>query len=148
MKKLKGFSIVEVIILIAIVVIIVFVAMPKFNMLIRRSNEGMTRGNLASLRSAISIYYGENDGNFPGNNIAEVLVNDEGKYIDSIPFAYCPPYHHRNNVILTGIDFPTESANTGGWGYKDSDNGTGRNWGEIWINCTHTDSRGIIFSEY
>jgi prepilin-type N-terminal cleavage/methylation domain-containing protein len=144
--KFKGFSLVEIIIAVMIIAIIALVAVPKTLDLVRKSQEGATKGNLGALRSAIALYYANNDGAFPEGNIADVLVKDG--YIKEIPYAYCPPYHAKNNTIITVVDDTLEAGDTGGWAYKSTDTDGNRQWGEIWVNCTHEDSRQKTWSQY
>ena len=61
-KKKKGFTLIELMIVVAIIGILAAIAIPKFADLIRKSNEGATKGNLGSVRSALSIYFADNDG--------------------------------------------------------------------------------------
>ena len=65
MEKTKGFTLIELMIVVAIIGILSAIAIPKFADLIRKSNEGATKGNLGAVRSAITIYYGTNAGLFP-----------------------------------------------------------------------------------
>lgn len=138
----KGFSFVEILIAIAVILIVTVILYPKFIDIIRKSHEAKTRANLAALRSAIAIYYGENEGSFPGEDIAEILVSEDGKYIKYIPEVYCPPYHNITNEITTK---PT--GDSGKWAYqaKDSED---RQWGELWIDCNHTDTKGVVWNTY
>ena len=57
-KLKKGFTLLELMIVVAIVGLLAAVAIPKYGDLLEKANLGATLGNLASLRSAVSIYYG------------------------------------------------------------------------------------------
>ena len=51
-KANKGFTLIELMIVVAIIGILAAIAIPKFADLIRKSNEGATKGNLGATRSA------------------------------------------------------------------------------------------------
>jgi len=65
MKTKKGFTLIELMIVVAIIGILAAIAIPKFADLIKKSKEGATKGSLGALRSALTIYYGEQEGMYP-----------------------------------------------------------------------------------
>lgn len=112
--------------------------------LIRKSEEGATRGNLGAIRSALSIYYGDTGGRYPPD-MAALAVG--GKYMKSIPLTRLPPYHSRSDEVST-LGTEEYSAglfgDTGGWAYVTS----GAKAGTLVVDCLHTDSRGKLWTEY
>ena len=52
-------------IVVAIIGILAAIAIPQFAQLISKSQEGATKGNLGTIRSALSIYYGDTEGRYP-----------------------------------------------------------------------------------
>jgi prepilin-type N-terminal cleavage/methylation domain-containing protein len=142
MKKIKGFTLIELMIVVAIIGILAAIAIPKFADLIRKSNEGATKGNLGALRSAVSIYYGEQEGMFPSDTLAILIVN--GKYIKEIPPCYTPNYHTSNNVVVN----LTSATDTGQWGYNNNPAGGGKQYGDVWVNCTQTDTKSSTWALY
>jgi prepilin-type N-terminal cleavage/methylation domain-containing protein len=158
MRKSKGFTLIELMIVVAIIGILAAIAIPKFADLIRKSNEGATKGNLGALRSAVSIYYGELEGWFPvptasgaqgtANTLGAILTMENGKYLKELPAAYCPPYHAKVADVSVAVSSADEAANAGAWGYKALNNGIGRQWGDVWVNCTHTDSKSAGWGSY
>lgn len=146
MSGKSGLSAIEIIIAIAVIVILSIIAVPKFTNILRESNEKATKANLGALRNAIALYYGDHEGEYPGLDIVKELTENQ-KYIKEIPFVYCVPHHSKTNkIILKDFD---KYKDSGYWAYKidDSDDGTGRLKGQIWILCTHTDSKGNVWSE-
>lgn len=138
MKKInKGFTLVELMVVVAIIGIIASIVIPKFADMIRKAKEATTKGNLGTLRSGVKIYYAGNEGIYPrpldqwsgtvyGHvNFAAVLVP---KYISKIPGGW----HFCNNVYSGGtVSYPKGRGNwdenwyvrsyqlalsTGGWG--------------------------------
>src|SRR3954464_9793574 len=89
-SKKSGFTLIELMIVVAIIGILAAIAIPKFAELIRKSSEGASKGNLGALRSAMSIYYGDLEGQYPATVDALTIG---GKYIGAVPAAKSPNYH-------------------------------------------------------
>lgn len=128
----------------AIIGILAAIAIPKFADLIRKSKEGSTKGNLGAMRGSLSLYYAAMEGNYPIDDLTQLTVN--GKYINSIPPAAMPNYHADSTAISANATLGVAVNNLGGWSY-DNNNGDG-NWGAVFVNCTDTDTRGVIWSTY
>ena len=137
-----GFTLIELMIVVAIIGVLASIAIPKFADLIRKSSEGATKGSLGSLRSAIGIYYGDMEGQFPADP-ASLTVG--GRYLRAIPPAKTPNYHPDSSAILLG-SAAGGFTDGGGWGY-DAAPGD-QDYGGIFVNCTHTDSKGSVWSSY
>src|SRR3954471_2960510 len=108
MKKARrsGFTLIELMIVVAIIGILAAIAIPKFAELIRKSSEGASKGNLGALRSAMSIYYGDMEGQYPANMTALTI---SGKYLTTVPPAKAPNYHGdgASVVLLSAAPAPT-----------------------------------------
>jgi len=138
----KGFTLIELMIVVAIIGILAAIAIPKFAELIRKSGEGASKGNLGALRSALSIYYGDMEGLYPASGLALTIG---GKYLTVIPTAKAPTYHadSAGMVLFNVVGAPTDAA---GWHYQDQ--ATNANVGNVLVNCTHTDTKGSIWTSY
>ena len=135
----SGFTLIELMIVVAIIGILAAIAIPKFAELIRKSSEGASKGNLGALRSALSIYYGDMEGQYP-TDVASLTIG--GKYLSAVPVAKAPNYHSDTSVSVG----QTSANDAGGWSYN---NTTGNaNLGTVWVNCTHTDTKGTVWTTY
>jgi prepilin-type N-terminal cleavage/methylation domain-containing protein len=138
MKK-HGFTLIELMIVVAIIGILAAVALPKFGDLIIKSKEGATKGKLGAVRSALSIYYSDLEGNFP-NDPSSLTVS--GKYMTTIPTAGIPNYHGDSSSFNLNLS----SNDGGGWQYNNL--ASDANFGHLLVNCTHTDAKGTVWTTY
>ena len=61
-KNQKGFTLVELMIVVAIIGILAAIAIPKFADMLEKSREGATKGNLSSINSGIALFVSDNQG--------------------------------------------------------------------------------------
>jgi len=150
MKKQNGFTLIELMIVVAIIGILSAVAIPKFSDMLEKSREGATKGNVGAIKSAVSIYYGDNQGIFPDD--LDTALNKFGAYLDRMP-----PVKVRgpNTFKLSGTDISvtidTDKAlalvadniatNTDGWRYNNKT-------GDVWVNNSQPDTKGVTYSLY
>jgi general secretion pathway protein G len=138
----SGFTLIELMIVVAIIGILAAIAIPKFAELVRKSSEGAGKGNLRAVRSALAIYYGDMEGQYPSQLAALTIA---GKYLLTIPNTKSPNYHADTSVESNGtLQAVTEGSS--GWWY---DNVTSDgNLGSMIVRCLHTDSKGTVWSTY
>ena len=146
----KGFTLIELMIVVAIIGILAAIAIPKFADLINKSKEGATKGALSSVRSALQVYYGDNEGWFPTDSdfTQSLLLNS--KYINEIPVAKLPTTGHPDTKAVSIFSSSTVSGvfsggtgtnDAGGWAYFNNPT-VASIWGTFVANCTHEDIKG------
>ena len=164
MKKEKGFTLIELMIVVAIIGILAAIALPKFASMLEKSREGATKGNISALKSAIAIYYGDNQGMWPDELTLDKGTNDQnftyflGNYMDDIPGVKVtaanpvnsspaavnkPNYKHGTAQYYIGAtppDAPTDAYGVQ-WLYSSLS-------GNLWVNSSLLDMKGESYTTY
>ena len=136
----KGFTLLEILIVVSVIAILASIAIPKFGSMIRTANEAATRGKLASIRASLTIYYADVEGFYPSD--LTPLLQPGSKYLTTMLPVYTAE-HGNSNAINYAPAFDG-AADAGGWGYINS----GTDAGRVWVQCTHTDNKGTAWSTY
>jgi len=126
----RGFTLIEVVIIIVILGILAAVAIPKYQDLSGEAKEAAARSSLGSLRSAITIYYATQAVKtgtatwppFDSLNTSGVVMEQSippNPYVTSLGDSILP--------VGAGVSKGTIQAGGAGWVYKTTT-------GEIWLN--------------
>ena len=147
----RGFTLIELMIVVAIIGILAAIAIPQFANLVSKSQEGRTKANLGTIRSALSIYYGDTEGWYPANASGANLValTTGARYLQGIPNADLPKTGNSNGHASVSTETASAGpapADAGGWSYDNTQGGA--TWGKVVVNCTHQDLKGVIWSSY
>jgi len=141
-----GVTLLELMIVVAILPVLAAVGAPKLTAMVARSKEGATKGNLGSIRSALAVYYADNEGAYPEDAL-ESLENG-GKYISGIPAVniYDTFRHPPGSGVAPIASLGSILPDTGGWAYVYSRSSP--DWGKVVINCSHPDLNGQPWSRF
>ncbi len=133
-----GFTLIELMVTVAIIGVLASIALPRFANLVVKSKEAAVKGTLGSLRSAISLYYSNNEGVFPASAaFLDTSLTQGSKYLHSIPYIAVPPIaNHANTDQVTGA-----LVDNGQWFYVSTQ-------GFAAVSCTHLDSKSSVWSTW
>ena len=168
LMKSKGFTLIELMIVVAIIGILAAVAIPKFADLVTKSKEAGVKANIGAIRSAISIYYGDTEGDYPMNLFTSLTT--ENKYMPPVSGLaslgrYVIPRHSRGGAAAGNVGHTTaiyENASAVG-GVTEADDRTGvddarpiiylnlqtnNDFGDVMINCSHFDTKVQRWTTY
>ncbi|HVZ80173.1 MAG TPA: prepilin-type N-terminal cleavage/methylation domain-containing protein [bacterium] len=144
--KTAGFTLVELMIVVAVIGILAAIAIPRFGEMVEKSREGQTKGNLNSIHSAMMIYYGDQKGIWP-TTLNTYVSFAFSQYLDNVNPVKVTGHFVANAINPAGANVAM-TANSGtpigsstGWLY-DSTNGG------VYVNSTVKDSRYLPYSFY
>jgi type II secretory pathway pseudopilin PulG len=132
---------IELMLVVAIIGLLATIAIPRFAGLIIKSKEAAVKGQLGGLRSALSIYYSDNEGTFPSGAflLSSSLIP---KYMDAIPFISIPTVsdHPRLNLVRGSVIDAQWALGIASLAFLPSN--------EIVVAFTHPDSSGRVGSTW
>jgi general secretion pathway protein G len=127
LKKARGFTLVEIILVIVIIGILAAIIIPKFAGQSDKAKVATTKANINSLRSAIRLFQSDNNGTPPTNLTTDLVPN----YIRAIPEEAVTP----SNAVASS------ATGAGGWVYSSAS-------GEVSVNLSGNDANGDPYSGY
>lgn len=147
----KGFSLAELVIIVAILGIMAAVVVPQFQSQSTQAKNAVAKDNLRILRSAIELYTvqhrgippgyeNDNPANTPSNAVFLNQLVVSGNYLKAMPEN---PLNNMDNIRMVGNgeSFPQNSDNGYGWVYQPATK-------TIRLSWSGTDSHGIRYFDY
>lgn len=139
--KIRGFSLIELMIVVAVLGILALIVIPKMSELIRKGNEAGTRGHLGAVRGALRIYFLNNEEVYP-QDVTVILAPGNDYYTGPMPTVFTVQHGKRQAVNQVLVLAPL--ADSGEWGYVND----GADRGHFWAQCIHTDAAGKVWSQF
>ncbi|HXL73812.1 MAG TPA: prepilin-type N-terminal cleavage/methylation domain-containing protein [bacterium] len=144
--KAKGFTLIELMIVVAIIGVLAAIAIPRFAQMLEKSKEGATKGDLGAIKSASEVYYGGWQGIWP------TTLWSSGSFsfsqnLDILPSvrvtgAFVPGAVNTSGSLVTyTAQLGTPTGELSGWLYDS----TG---GYVFVNSTVHDSANMAYSFY
>lgn len=137
LARRSGFTLIELMMVAAIIGMLASIAIPKFADLITKAKESSIKGSLGALRGALTIYYADTEGTRPSMMTA---LTTNSKYIQAIPSISIPKNTNNdghliqtNNVLYNAVT--DGAAGNPRWAYYVAT-------GAVYVNCSHRDTKG------
>jgi prepilin-type N-terminal cleavage/methylation domain-containing protein len=164
-RRQYGFSLVELVVVIVIIGILAAIAIPRLSRGSSGASQSALQANLATVRSAISMYATEHKNAFPGpdatgfknkltmytdvngtTSATKTTTCKIGPYLLTVP--PCPVGENAGkttaaNVLIDSTNSPPVPVTTGGEGWVYNPN-----TGEFLPNTTQPDDAGIAYNTY
>jgi len=116
-REKKGFTLMELVMVIAIIGVLAAIIMPKFSSQRVKADDAATRANLESLRSALALYMSNTAVVAPldGTSLETVLTTGADPILRAIPDARIAG---ATNPVDNNFSMTPPTGNMGGWYYN------------------------------
>ncbi len=149
----QGFTLIEMILVSAIIGLLASIAIPKFANMVIKAKEAAVRGKLGALRSALSIYYSDTEGIYftpqwgvtMGTAHVYPLSILTPKYIEKIPTISLPNWYLAHDASDSQLesDGCLDTFEPGEWGGFSGVSWPGYSWSGAFRYCLPYGSNNI-----
>ena len=139
LRRSHGFTLLELMIVVAIIGILASIAMPKFAELMVKSRKGPSRGAWGPCAPRWAFISRTTRGKYPADL---TVLTANARYLKEMPFTKGLPLHSDSSAVALAM----AADDSAGWTYNATPGDA--NNGMVMVNCTHTDTKGSIWSSY
>jgi len=163
-KGPKGFTLVELMIVVSIIGLLAAVAIPKFGDMLEKAREGATKSGQSAIRSAISTYFADQVGVYPLNlDTTTFTLSGQSypafipNYLDDLPPVKVTAKSRQNSFFNKGpgVGILADSVTNGTYSSPAFvTDGTGHGWkyeqmlGWLWVNSAQVDMAGMSYTNF
>ncbi|MFA6319108.1 MAG: prepilin-type N-terminal cleavage/methylation domain-containing protein [Elusimicrobiota bacterium] len=99
----RGYTLIELMIVVAVIGALASIAVPKFASALRNANEAATKGKLGAIRTSLQIYYADTEGQYPSD--LTPLLQPGSRYLTQVVPLYTGDHGSSNDIhYLPAID--------------------------------------------
>lgn len=140
-KKNKGFTLVELLVVIAIIAILVVLILVALGVARQKARDSQRKTDLRSIQTALELYASDNGGLYPTTGQANLYTGIEPKYLNPAPkdpigsanYGYVADNDKKTYLVCATLEQPGNGAGISGTTYYAGNGTFGTQAGQL--NC-------------